>query len=146
MPWLLLGGVVVFLLAQASRSPVPTPAPAPAPPGAPPAPPVPRSRFHFREISPIPETLELEPGTTYLAQAEIPFLLGAFVGLREITDALEREGFVVIRATQDRPDFWPSDGPADWYLVASYSGDRRPRAVPGGITRLWEAIAPPAGA
>lgn len=141
MPWLLLG-VVLFLVAR-STTPGPA-APVPPAPGPPEPPAAPRpNRFHFQEVSPVPERMELAPGTTYLAQVDVPFLLGALVGGQQIREGLEREGFVVIRAQQERPDFWPSDDFADWYLVASYSGERRARNIPGGIVRLWQAIAAP---
>lgn len=146
MPWVLLG-VALLLLARAAGPRATTPLP--LPPGTPQPPPTPRPRPggpHFEEIAPVPEALELEPGTTYLAQVEVPFLLGAFVGLREITEALEAEGFVVVSATQARPKFWPSADAADWYLTASYSGTPRTRPIPAGIARLWRAVAAPAGA
>lgn len=138
MPWVLLGLAVLLLARAAGDGPGVPPLPSlrPTLPGGP----------HFAEIAPVPATLELEPGTTYLAQVDVPFLLGPFVGLREITEALEAEDFVVISATQTRPPFWPSSDRADWYLTASYTGTKRPRTIPSGIARLWQAVAAPSPA
>jgi hypothetical protein len=96
---------------------------------------------NFEEITPVPAELELEPGETYVAEVDVPFLVSALVSRDAIRSALEEEGFVVITITDDPPPWWPSvDGSPDWYVVASYSGEPRLRPLPDQLSRLWRAV------
>lgn len=137
-----LGLLLLLYLATRQRPPAPpppvripeqprrpSPAPAPAPAG------------RFVEITPLPETIELDVGATYLAQVEVPALLRALATESLIRSSLEADGFVPITVTQERPAFWPSQDSADWYVVASYSGAAQARPMPSAIKRLWLAVA-----
>lgn len=83
-------------------------------------------------------TVALQPGTTYLGELSLGFVARALVTRAALVTGLEREGFIVLRAQQERPDFWPpSDGEPDWYLAVSYIGDTRTREMPEQVTRYW---------
>lgn len=132
-----LGLLLLLYLATRQRPPAPPP-PVPEQPRRPsPAPPAGR----FVEIAPLPESIALDVGATYLAQVEVPALLRALATESLIRSTLEADGFVPITVTEARPAFWPSQDSADWYIVASYSGSAQERPVPSGIKRLWLAVA-----
>lgn len=139
MIWLVLAGLGILAALEAMNGPVAAP-PAGTPPGVPPPRGVPRPSF--QQIDPVPEELFLEPGTTYLAEADVPSIVDLFVGRDDIVEALEKEGFIVIRVDRTRPSVWPDQlGEADWFIIASYSGASGVRKVPSQIDRLWKAVA-----
>jgi hypothetical protein len=131
-----LGLLLLLFLVTRSQQQRPPPPP-PAQPRPEPRPPAGR----FEEITPLPETIELDVGATYLAQVDVPGLLAALVTESAIRSGLEADGFVPVTVTQERPTFWPSQDSASWYIVASYSGTAQARPMPSSIRRLWLAVA-----